>query len=133
MKDLVLDLETFSSVDLARCGVYKYAASEDFEILLFAYSADSEFTNMPQVKILRFCFSLIRRTMDRYRWLIWPAERASPMRFWTLFKTQTLSSTRLTPVLSASACHSGWRKERYSPSIKMEFRPSWGLLDGTVT
>ena len=40
MKDLVLDIETFSSVDLAKCGVYKYAASEDFEILLFAYSGD---------------------------------------------------------------------------------------------
>ena len=40
MKDLVLDIETFSSVDLASCGVYKYAASEDFDILLFAYSVD---------------------------------------------------------------------------------------------
>ena len=40
MKDLVLDIETFSSVDLAKCGVYKYAASEDFEILLLAYSVD---------------------------------------------------------------------------------------------
>ena len=38
MKDLILDAETFSSVDLAKCGVYKYAASEDFEILLLAYS-----------------------------------------------------------------------------------------------
>ena len=40
MKDLVLDIETFSSVDLAKSGVYKYAASEDFEILLLAYSVD---------------------------------------------------------------------------------------------
>lgn len=40
MKDLILDVETFSSVDLAKCGVYKYAASEDFEILLLAYSVD---------------------------------------------------------------------------------------------
>ncbi len=40
MKDLILDAETFSSVDLAKCGVYKYAASEDFEILLLAYSVD---------------------------------------------------------------------------------------------
>lgn len=35
-----MDVETFSSVDLAKCGVYKYAASEDFEILLLAYSVD---------------------------------------------------------------------------------------------
>lgn len=40
MKDLILDAETFSSVDLAKCGVYKYAANEDFEILLLAYSVD---------------------------------------------------------------------------------------------
>lgn len=35
-----MDIETFSSVDLGKCGVYKYAESEDFEILLFAYSID---------------------------------------------------------------------------------------------
>ena len=40
MKTLSIDLETFSSVDLARCGAYKYASSPDFEILLFAYSID---------------------------------------------------------------------------------------------
>lgn len=40
MKDLVLDIETYSSVDLAKCGIYKYAASPDFEILLLAYSVD---------------------------------------------------------------------------------------------
>lgn len=40
MKDLVLDIETYSSVDLAKCGMYKYAASPDFEILLLAYSVD---------------------------------------------------------------------------------------------
>ncbi|MDU6097724.1 DNA polymerase [Peptoniphilus harei] len=40
MKKLSIDLETFSSVDLGKGGVYKYAESEDFEILLFAYSID---------------------------------------------------------------------------------------------
>lgn len=40
INDLVLDTETFSSVDLAKCGVYKYAAADDFEILLLAYSVD---------------------------------------------------------------------------------------------
>ena len=38
MKRLSIDLETYSSVDLGKSGVYKYAESEDFEILLFAYS-----------------------------------------------------------------------------------------------
>ena len=35
-----MDLETFSSVDIAKCGVYKYADAPDFEILLFGYSVD---------------------------------------------------------------------------------------------
>lgn len=39
---LHIDIETFSSVDLAKAGVYKYAESEDFEILLFAYSYDND-------------------------------------------------------------------------------------------
>lgn len=40
IRELSVDLETFSSVDLKKCGVYKYAESEDFEILLFGYSVD---------------------------------------------------------------------------------------------
>ncbi len=40
MKRLSIDLETYSSVDLGKSGVYKYAESEDFEILLFAYTID---------------------------------------------------------------------------------------------
>lgn len=40
MKKLHIDIETFSSESIADCGVYKYAASEDFEILLIAYAWD---------------------------------------------------------------------------------------------
>lgn len=40
LKTLSLDLETFSDVDLSKCGVYKYASSPVFEILLFGYSVD---------------------------------------------------------------------------------------------
>ena len=40
MKKLSCDIETFSDVDLIRCGVYKYADSPDFEMLQFAYAAD---------------------------------------------------------------------------------------------
>lgn len=40
MKTLSIDIETYSSVDLAKCGVYKYAESDDFGILLFGYAAD---------------------------------------------------------------------------------------------
>lgn len=40
MKVLEIDIETFSSVDLTKAGVYKYAESDDFEILLFSYSVN---------------------------------------------------------------------------------------------
>lgn len=40
MKYISIDLETFSDVDLKKCGVYRYAESPNFEILLFGYSVD---------------------------------------------------------------------------------------------
>ena len=40
IKTLSLDLETYSSVDLPKAGLYRYAESPDFEILLFAYSVN---------------------------------------------------------------------------------------------
>lgn len=40
MKSLHLDLETYSSTDLSKCGVYKYVQAKNFEILLFGYSID---------------------------------------------------------------------------------------------
>lgn len=40
MKNIEIDIETYSSVSLQKCGVYKYAESADFEILLFGYSID---------------------------------------------------------------------------------------------
>lgn len=41
MKTLSIDLETRSSIDIGKCGVYKYAESPDFDILLFGVSVDS--------------------------------------------------------------------------------------------
>lgn len=38
MNTLAIDIETYSSVDLNKAGVYKYVESPDFEILLLAYS-----------------------------------------------------------------------------------------------
>lgn len=40
MRELGIDIETYSSNDLPDCGVYKYVEAEDFTILLFAYSWD---------------------------------------------------------------------------------------------
>ena len=41
MRTLSIDIETYSSVDLAKSGVYRYAEAPDFEILLFGYSVDA--------------------------------------------------------------------------------------------
>lgn len=42
MSILHIDIETYSSVDLRKSGLYKYVQSPDFEILLFAYAYDEE-------------------------------------------------------------------------------------------
>lgn len=42
MKTLSIDIETYSDIPLQKTGVYRYVESPDFEILLFAYSVDSQ-------------------------------------------------------------------------------------------
>ena len=40
MKEMSIDLETYSDIDITKCGAYKYAESDNFEILLFGVSVD---------------------------------------------------------------------------------------------
>jgi DNA polymerase len=40
MKNLEIDIETYSSVNLQKSGVFRYVEADDFEILLFGYSVD---------------------------------------------------------------------------------------------
>lgn len=42
MRDLFIDIETYSSVDIKTCGAYKYIESPDFEILIVGYAFDDE-------------------------------------------------------------------------------------------
>lgn len=42
MRHLSIDIETFSSVDIKKSGLYKYVQPLDFQILLFAYTMDYE-------------------------------------------------------------------------------------------
>ena len=46
MDTLAIDIETYSDVSLPDCGVHRYAASEQFEIILFAYSLNDEPTQI---------------------------------------------------------------------------------------
>ena len=57
-----VDIETFSSVDLAKCGVFKYAESPDFEILLIGIQLDDD--EEPLVFDVRLCDE---RTKDYLR------------------------------------------------------------------
>lgn len=49
LKDLHVDIETYSSVDIKSAGVYRYVESVDFEILIIAYAFDSEPTQVINV------------------------------------------------------------------------------------
>jgi DNA polymerase bacteriophage-type len=49
IRTLAIDIETYSSSDLAKCGVYAYSEAEDFEILLFGYAFDEE-----EVRVIDF-------------------------------------------------------------------------------
>lgn len=42
MKTLSIDIKTYSDVQLPKTDVYRYCESDNFEILLFAYSVDSQ-------------------------------------------------------------------------------------------
>lgn len=46
MPILSIDIETYSDVNLTKCGVYAYSDSPNFEILLFAYAFDEELTQI---------------------------------------------------------------------------------------
>lgn len=49
MRTLAIDIETYSSIDLVKSGVYAYSESSDFEVLLLAYAMDDE-----EVQIIDF-------------------------------------------------------------------------------
>lgn len=50
MSVLAIDIETYSEVDLPKCGVYAYTDHPSFEILLFAYAFDNEPTQIVDLK-----------------------------------------------------------------------------------
>ena len=42
MRTLYIDIETYSDVDIAKAGLYRYVQSPAFEVLLIAYALDDE-------------------------------------------------------------------------------------------
>lgn len=49
MRTLCIDIETFSSVDLTKSGVYAYACAPDFRVLLLAYAFDNDNINIVDI------------------------------------------------------------------------------------
>lgn len=47
MNKLHIDIETYSPIDLKTCGIYKYAESDEFEILIIAYALNDN-----QIKVI---------------------------------------------------------------------------------
>ncbi len=68
MKNLEIDIETYSSVSLQKCGVYKYAESPDFEILLLAQKLGYSIYELP-VKIINHRESKVHVVRDTFRML----------------------------------------------------------------
>ena len=42
MKNLEIDIETYSSTNLQKSGVYRYVEADDFEVMLFGYAVDGD-------------------------------------------------------------------------------------------
>ena len=63
MDTLAIDIETYSDVSLPECGVHRYAASDAFEILLFAYSFNDEPTQI--IDLASVCFMISTDTLYR--------------------------------------------------------------------
>lgn len=57
MKTLMMDIETYSGADLAKCGAYRYAKDPDFEVLLLATSADASWGVLANKSFNTRCFT----------------------------------------------------------------------------
>lgn len=64
MNHLSIDIETRSSVDIGKAGLYKYAQSPDFEILLFAYKWNQEPVEIVDLKCGERIPEEIRRALS---------------------------------------------------------------------
>lgn len=64
MHHLSIDIETRSSVEIGKAGLYKYAQSSDFEILLFAYQLDEEPVKVVDLKVGEKIPSEIVKALD---------------------------------------------------------------------
>lgn len=71
MQTLAVDIETFSKVDLPKCGVYRYANDPSFTILLIAYAIDDE-----PVQLIDLTQPEVDNTIDTfYKALVSPSFR----------------------------------------------------------
>ena len=73
MKTLSIDIETYSSIDLTKSGVYKYTQN-DFEILLIAYAYDDEDIKRLSMIMTLYETDFSKEDIDEYMQLILSGE-----------------------------------------------------------
>lgn len=111
MKTLNIDIETYSSADLNRTGVYRYCESADFEILLFGYAVDGGEVHVIDVaqgetipdEIIRAISDLcviinaFNANFERVFLSRWLKRQGYPLNSHTDSASETLSDTFLNP------------------------------------
>ena len=64
IRTLSIDIETYSDMDLQKCGVYKYAQSPAFEILLFGVSVNGGIGRISGVLIGVLVFEILKTCLQ---------------------------------------------------------------------
>ena len=89
MKHLSIDIETYSSENLAKCGVYRYCQSPDFEVLLFVREFKSDrVTGGADAYTYLGTASYVKHEGSRPMNITWRLDRPIPAKF--LKKTNKL-------------------------------------------
>src|SRR4051812_24911078 len=65
MKSIAIDIETFSSYDLSKGGVYKYVEAPDFTVLLIAYQYDNEPVQICDLTEYSFPYDLLQHLTNK--------------------------------------------------------------------
>lgn len=74
MRNLAIDIETYSSTDLTKCGVYKYVEAKDFDVLMLSYSYDNgpvqtiDLMNCEKDEVMEIRKALVDPTILKTAW-----------------------------------------------------------------
>lgn len=126
MHHLFIDLETYSDVNLSKSGLYKYAQSPAFSVLLFAYSLDGA-----PSQVVDLTEPGVRLPQEVLRWLFDPAcikhAYNAAFEWYCLARHFKLPEEENSPGFSAAAWLPQWRCSMpCMPGIPAGWRPRAG-------